>query len=90
LAERKDLQKAEWQSALWVGGGDITGVRDVRNMTPQMNRRIAATAEVLGIPEQEALIRFMHGDTKFYSLMAAAIGAGMLNESTEGTYRDDL
>lgn len=71
LAARKDLDPAEWQSALWVGGGDITGVRDVRNLPDAMNQRIAKTAEVLGIPEEEALIRFMHGDTRLYSVMGA-------------------
>jgi hypothetical protein len=83
LAARMELQPGEWQSALWVGGGDITGVRDVRNMTPQMNRRIAATAEVLNIPEEEALVRFIHGDTKFYALMGAVVGAGLIKAASD-------
>ncbi len=61
LAERRGLDPAEWQSALWVGAGDITGVADVRNFPDAMNVRIAKTAEVLDITEQEALVRFMSG-----------------------------
>ena len=72
------LDPAEWQSALWVGAGDITGVDDVRNFPDAMNVRIAKTAEVLDIPEAEAFVRFMTGDTQLYSVMAALIGAGVL------------
>lgn len=78
LAGRMGLDPAEWQSALWVGAGDITGVDDVRNFPDAMNVRIAKTAEVLDIPEEEAFVRFMTGDTQLYSVMAALIGAGVL------------
>jgi hypothetical protein len=85
LAARRDLDPAEWQSALWVGGGDITGVKDVRNLPDAMNQRIAKTAEVLGIPEEEALVRFMHGDTALYSVMGAMfLGGAAASQAEKG------
>ncbi len=84
LGARRDMSPAEWQAALWVGGGDITGVRDVRNFPDAMNQRIAKTAEVLDIPEQEALVRFMHGDTQLYSVMGAMFLGGALAGQAEG------
>lgn len=83
LAARRELDPAEWQSALWVGGGDITDVKDVRNLPDAMNQRIAKTAEVLGVPEEEALVRFMHGDTVLYSTMAAMFGLGVHQAAQE-------
>jgi len=77
LGERRGLQPAEWQSALWTGAGDVTGVADVRNMTAAVNQRIAKTAEKLGISEQEAFREFARGNTKLYQmLLAAALGGG--------------
>lgn len=89
LAERKGLDPAEWQSALWVGAGDITGVDDVRNFPDAMNVRIAKTAEVLGIPEQEAFVRFMNGDTMLYSVMGALLGAGVFREAALASQPED-
>lgn len=71
LAQRRGLEPAEWQSALWVGGKDITGVKDARNFPDAMNQRIAKTAEALDIPEAEVMVRFINGDTQLYSVMAA-------------------
>jgi hypothetical protein len=88
LAARRGLDPAEWQSALWVGAGDITGVVDVRNFPDAMNVRIAQTAEILDIPEQEALVRFMNGDTHLYSVMAALLGAGVFKEASEAGESD--
>lgn len=91
LAQRRGLDPAEWQSALWVGGKDITGVRDARNFPDAMNQRIAKTAEVLEIPEAEAFVRFLNGDTQLYSVMAAmflgpaAYQALLGSEETNGT-----
>jgi len=89
LAERKGLDPAEWQSALWVGAGDITGVDDVRNFPDAMNVRIAKTAEVLDIPEQEAFVRFMNGDTMLYSVMGALLGAGVFREAERASQPED-
>ena len=84
LGERRDLQPAEWQSALWTGAGDVTGVADVRNMTAAMNQRIAKTAEKLGISEQEAFREFAKGNTKLYQmLLATALGGGAYAASDE-------
>ena len=86
LAEAVGLDPAEWQSALWVGGGDITKVRDTRNLAPAYNRAIARVAEDLDIPEQEVLIKFIHGDVILRSIVlgvAASFAGVALNETRQ-------
>jgi hypothetical protein len=74
LAADVGLDPAEWQSALWVGGGDITGVRDTRNLPAAFNRAVARVAEDLDIPEQEVLVKFINGDVILRSIVLG-IGA---------------
>lgn len=81
MAAELGMDPAEFQSALWAGAGDITGVANVQNITPAMNERVANTARNLGVSEDEAARRFIRGDTRLYSqagLPAAGIGAGIL------------
>ena len=78
----KPLQTAEGQSSVWVGGalkGDIP-VADPRNKTALYNQRIARTAEILDIPEEEVKVRWINGDIKFYSILAAAMAAGAFKD----------
>ena len=89
IAESLGLQPAEYQAALWVGGKDITGVADARNMTSAMNQRIAKTAEVLDLPEQEVLVRFMNGDTKLYGIMLGLFGAEIAKEVSQNALIPD-
>ena len=80
IAREMGLDGAEFQSGLWVGGGDITKERDTRNLPSAFNRSIARVAEDLDIPEQEVMLKFMHGDVILKSLVmgvAASLGAGV-------------
>ena len=80
IAEEMGIDPAEFQSALWVGGGDITGVRNTQNYTQALNQRIAKTAEILDIPEQEAKIKRRSGDLLIKSLVGG-IGTGMIADA---------
>ena len=62
-------------------------MRDSRNLPAAYNRSIARVAEDLGIPEQEVLIKFMHGDVILRSIVlgvAASLGATALQNEAPG------
>lgn len=80
-AARLGISPAEYQSALWAGAGDVTGVANTSNITPAMNRRIKQTAQELGITEDEAAKRFMRGDIRLRA--AAPGGVGVLAAQDE-------
>jgi hypothetical protein len=74
------IDPAEFQSALWVGGKDITKVRDARNLPAVINRSIARVAEDLDMPEQEVLIKFINGDVVLKGIVlgiATSFGAAV-------------
>jgi plasmid maintenance system antidote protein VapI len=83
MAEEMGLDPAEFQSALWVGAKDITGVADPRNLSKAMNVRIAKTAEELGISEKEAMTRFIKGD-EYLRAMIGGVGVGMIADAMMG------
>jgi len=89
LAADIGLDPAEWQSALWVGGGDITGVRDTRNLPAAFNKAIARTAVDLDLPEQEVLIKFMQGDVILRSVVLG-IGASLMGVAIDQAKPDEL
>lgn len=84
LAAEMGLDPAEFQSALWVGAGDITGVEDTRNLTAALNQRIAKSAEEYGISEAEATKRFVTQGMILRALMGGvgtgALASGMISE----------
>lgn len=87
-AEELGLDPAEYQSALWVGADDITGVADSRNMTAAINQRIAKTAEETGLSEEEVAKKFMDADIILRMLMGgvgtgAVAGGMMMNNEPE-------
>ncbi len=89
IAEQMGMEPSEFQAALWVGAKDITGVVDSTNMTPMINQRIAKTAEVLNIPEEEALVRFINGDTPLYSVMAGLFGVEIFRQISDEMEKAD-
>lgn len=89
IAEELGVDPAEFQAGLWVGAADITGVANPENLTAAMNRRIAKTAEVLGVSQEEAARRFIAGDEVLRAMVgtvgAGALGAGMFGAGAENT-----
>jgi hypothetical protein len=84
MAHEAGLPPAGFQSALWTGGGDITGVHNTQNLTQALNERISETARQLGVTESEAARMFMRGQTPLYSMIGAAgLGAGVLASPDE-------
>ena len=78
MAAELGMSPAEFQSALWVGGAELTGVADPRNFTAQLNERVANTARTLGKTEDEALAGFIRGDNRLYQMATPVVGAGVL------------
>jgi hypothetical protein len=89
IAQSMGLDPAEFQSALWVGAGDITGVANTQNLTSAINERIKATAKALDIPEEEAMKRFIRGD-EYLRAMVGAVGAGILGSEFTGEENGSL
>lgn len=91
MASELGLDPAEFQSALWAGAGDITGVRNVSNVTDALNTRIKKTAVDAGIPEDQAAKEFIRGERLLRAAVpAAALGGGVLatpegNEAMAGS-----
>lgn len=81
IAQQMGITPAAFQAALWVGAKNITGVVDSTNMTAMMNQRIAKTADALDISEEEALVRFIRGDTALYSVMLGLFGVNALQNA---------
>ena len=77
IAREFSIDPAAVQSAAWVGGADVTGVADARNITQLFNQKFAKVAENLGISEKEAAERFIKGEpTLMKALLPASVGAG--------------
>lgn len=74
VARMLGVDPAEFQSGLWVGADNITGVHNSQNYTEAMNMSIARVAEDLDIPEAEAKIRFLNGDTVLRALVPVGVG----------------
>tara|TARA_R110002124_G_scaffold178438_1_gene346311 strand:- start:2179 stop:3975 length:1797 start_codon:yes stop_codon:yes gene_type:complete len=77
IAKEFGIDPAAVQSAAWVGGADVTGVANARNITQLFNQKFAKVAENLGISEKEAAKRFIKGEpTLMKALLPATVGAG--------------
>jgi hypothetical protein len=77
IANELDLQPAELQSSEWVGGKDITGVKDARNYTAALNQRIAKTAEHHGMTEEDVMKKFLNQEMILKALLGS-VGTGTI------------
>jgi len=77
IADEFGLQGAEAQSSKWVGGGEYTNLKDMRNKTAIFNQRIAKTAEYNEISEEEALKRWINGDIVL-RMAVGGVGTGVV------------
>jgi len=88
IARALGYDPAEWQSGLWGGGSEITGVRDPRNYTASMNQRVAKTATDLDMTEEEVAKAFEAQELILRALAASVgtggIAAGMQQETPSG------
>lgn len=78
LAERHGLTPAQAQAAAWVGGADITDVRDARPLLQAFKDRLGVTARERQISEEDALSRMIRGEQPLLSVAGALGGAGAL------------
>jgi hypothetical protein len=70
LARKAGLSPAEAQAAAWVGGADLTNVRDngLLSFMQHFEDRIHLTADKLKLPASEVLRRFVRGEVDLSSL----------------------
>lgn len=70
LAQRAGLPPAQAQAAAWVGGRELTGVRDngLLSFIEHFEDRVHLTAKKNNIPVEEVLRRFVRGKVNLVSL----------------------
>jgi hypothetical protein len=81
IAKGMGLTPAQFQAALWVGGGRITGLRSLpTSFMGTVENRLANTAAKRGGTPQQALLDFIHGRHPLLTpALTAGLGAGALS-----------
>jgi hypothetical protein len=75
IAASMGLTPAQFQAALWVGGGRITGLRSLpTSFMGTVENRLATTAAKRGGTPEQALLDFIHGRNP---LLAVPVGIGL-------------
>lgn len=82
LANEIGLSPAQWQSAVWMGADDITGVSDSRPFLEVFDEAVVRTAALQEKSKSEVLSDFIRGKAPLSSIMLAA-GVGSIATSEE-------
>lgn len=79
IARSMGLTPAQFQAALWVGGGRVTGLRSLpTSFMGIVENRLAQTAAKRGYSPQDALREFIQGKAPLLTPIGAAAGSGLL------------
>lgn len=84
LAEELGMSPAQFQASAWVGGSDITGVRDPRPFLQLFDESVQKTAQEVGQSGSDTLRSFIRGEQNLMGQsglapgLTAAAGAGAL------------
>jgi hypothetical protein len=80
IAKDMGLTPAQFQAALWVGGGRATGLRSLpTSFMGTFENRLARTAQERGGTPKEALLDFIHGRSPLLTpALTAGLGGGAL------------
>jgi hypothetical protein len=79
MAQQVDVPPAQFQSSVWVGAEDLTGVRDPRPFIQVLEDRIKMNAELSGIKPEKWFKKWMRGEVPVvYSMGPAAMTGGSL------------
>ena len=79
-AAKKGMTPAEYQSSMWIGAGDLTGLQSPPEpFLRTMERRIQYTAQRLGLPPQEVMRRHVRGEIPLLSIGGGMLAVGAAN-----------
>ena len=79
IAQQIDVPPAQFQSSVWTGASDVTGVRDPRPFIQIFEERVIMNARHSGMRPKEWLRKWMRGDIPVvYSLGPIAMTGGSL------------
>jgi hypothetical protein len=85
LGDKLGLTPAQWQSSVWVGADDITGVDDSRPFLEVFDDLVDRTARRDGVEPEEALSNFIQGRSPLFQMGGAAVlgGAALAPDDAE-------